>query len=320
MKKPVLLLIFNSPSTTLRVFEEIRKYQPTELYISADGPRDSKEERICTDLRSKVLSSIDWQCNVFTNFVDANKGCARAVSSGINWFFENVEEGIILEDDCLPHSAFFTFCEQLLDFHKNDESVMHISGSNFLSEPINDNRTYFFSYSASIWGWATWRRAWDKYDMHLNNVNPKQFKEKVQKSIMPDYVKKHALYRFKFIKKYPFHSWDYQWVLLLFYFDGLTVHPKSSLVNNIGFDENATNTFEKPDFYRETTEMREDIFVKRRKPVLDEDFMQQMYKQMVKHSFLHSIKKSVWLFSPKLMKTIINRKSIFANLLAQLLK
>lgn len=165
---PVLLLIFNRPDTTQRVFHEIRGASPLQLFISADGPRENKpgEFEKCQITRD-IVRQVDWDCEVYTNFRDKNLGCKIAVSSAIDWFFENVEEGIILEDDCLPSFSFFRFCEELLEKYRDDERIMQIGGTNLLSEWQRSDDSYYFSKYGAIWGWATWRRAWQYYDVNM---------------------------------------------------------------------------------------------------------------------------------------------------------
>ena len=133
LKSPVLFLVFNRPDTTRRVLEAIRQAQPSQLFIAADGPREGKsgEAEKCADVRRIVNEGIDWDCEVKTLFRDKNLGCKVAVSRAIDWFFEHVEEGIILEDDCLPHPTFFRFCEELLNKYRDDERIGQISGDNF---------------------------------------------------------------------------------------------------------------------------------------------------------------------------------------------
>jgi len=145
MKKPVLFLIFNRPDTTKQVFEAIREYQPKQLFIAADGPREEKhnEKELCEETR-KIAQKVDWDCEVKTLFRNENLGCRDAVSSAIDWFFENVEDGIILEDDCLPNQSFFKFCEEMLELYKNDTRIMHISGNNLLNN-VKSKTDYYFS-------------------------------------------------------------------------------------------------------------------------------------------------------------------------------
>jgi hypothetical protein len=129
---PVLLLIFRRPDTTARVFEAIRAAKPTRLFVSADGPRGGRPEETerCRMARD-LATAVDWDCELRTNFRADNAGCKLAVSGGIRWFFDHVDEGIILEDDCLPSQSFFCFCQELLHRYRDDERVMQISGANF---------------------------------------------------------------------------------------------------------------------------------------------------------------------------------------------
>ncbi len=171
LRTPVLLVIFNRPKTTQLVFEAIRRAKPARLYIAADGPRKNVESDIknCAEAR-KIVEQIDWDCAVQTLFRNGNVNCGRGPSSAFTWFFEHEEEGIILEDDCLPSQSFFWFCQELLEYYRDDTRVMHIGGNNFLNGWKKDNDySYYFSRSGHIWGWATWRRAWKMFDFNIKN-------------------------------------------------------------------------------------------------------------------------------------------------------
>ena len=165
MKTPVLFLVFNRPDTTKQVFEAIRQAQPPRLYIASDGHRSDREgewEKVKT-VRDYVVNNIDWDCEVKTLFREKNLGCRIAVSTAISWFFENEEQGIILEDDCFPDQSFFPFCEELLWKYQDDKRIMMITGTNSLGTWKSELQSYHFSIYGSIWGWATWKRAWNLY-------------------------------------------------------------------------------------------------------------------------------------------------------------
>src|SRR5258708_3549575 len=167
---PILFLIFNRPFPTRRVFAEIRKARPAKLFVAADGPRPDKPEDLetCRETR-EIIKDIDWPCEVQTLFRDKNLGCGVAVSGAITWFFQNVEQGIILEDDCLPDPSFFPFCTELLERYKDDERILLISG-NFLQQKNKKfmvKASYYGTLIPHLWGWASWRRAWAKYDFNL---------------------------------------------------------------------------------------------------------------------------------------------------------
>lgn len=169
MKSAVLFLVFNRPEPTARVFEAIRYARPPRLYVAADGPRVQREgEGELVRRVRQIATTVDWPCSVYTLFREHNLGCKRAVSEAISWFFENEEQGIILEDDCLPNPDFFSFCDVLLERYKDDPRVWMITGNNFQDGQKRGNGSYYFSRYSHIWGWATWRRAWRCYDRDLS--------------------------------------------------------------------------------------------------------------------------------------------------------
>lgn len=235
---PILFLIFNRPDTTKAVFEKIKEIKPKYLYIAADGPRANKEgeAQICQKTRD-IIKDIDWDCEVKTLFRDKNLGCKKAVSSGINWFFENVEEGIIIEDDCLPANSFFNFASQMLEKYRNDERIMHISAENPLESEFSDG-DYYISKLPHIWGWASWRRAWDKYSPDMNDYNPE-----ILNTIFDNKNDIHFWNKmFLRIKKQEIDTWDYQWTYAVLVNNGYCITPNKNQISNIGFSENATHT------------------------------------------------------------------------------
>lgn len=251
LKTPVLFLVFNRLDTTKEVLQTIRNAKPSRLYIAADGPRGSHpgEDEKIRAVRDYVLGHIDWDCKVKTLFREKNLGCKYAVSSGIDWFFENEEMGIILEDDCLPARSFFLFCEELLAKYQHDNTIMHISGFNPLVAYQIDS-SYCFSRFGPIWGWASWRRAWEKYD-----VNMSSWPEKRQHLLRDGLAHSNAESKWRqtvFDKVYTNHidTWDYQWSFARLVYRGLSIMPRVSLISNIGFSGSATHTVsEAPDHY-----------------------------------------------------------------------
>ena len=243
LKTPVAFIIFNRPETTRRVFAEIAKARPPKLLIIADGPRadhpDDAEK--CAAVRA-IIDAVDWDCKVLTNYSDVNLGCKRRVSSGLNWVFDTVEEAIILEDDCLPHPTFFRFCEELLEKYRDDKRIAMISGDNFQFGRKRTEYSYYFSRYPHIWGWASWRRAWENYDVDL-----KLWPEIRDGVWLEDLLgaKKSVWYwknRFENAYQGNIDSWDYQWTFSCWTQNALTVLPNVNLVSNIGFDMKAVHT------------------------------------------------------------------------------
>jgi hypothetical protein len=241
LNTPVLLLIIRRPDLTARVFERIREARPPRLYVAADGPREGRrsERSDAEATRRLVLDGIDWDCEVRTLFRDENLGVRRAVDSAITWFFENEEQGIILEDDCLADRCFFDYCEQLLDRYRDDERVMHIGGNCFLRAPDLE-ASYFFSTYPHIWGWATWRDAW----AHFSPTSP-DFEAEFEQ-IQPAFsTPEQAAYWHDTLSRYlggEFDTWDYGWAFSIWRAGGLATYPAANLVRNLGFGAAAANT------------------------------------------------------------------------------
>jgi hypothetical protein len=241
MHTAILFLIFNRPDTSKRVFEIIRQVKPLRFYIAADGPRNDEEIKICEETRS-IIEKIDWDCEIKTLFRRENLGCGKAVSSALTWFFDHEPEGIILEDDIIPHLDFFTYCEELLEKYRTTDQIYAISGHNHLyGETVNED-SYYFSSICHIWGWASWRRAWKAYDYSLETINKKEFF-----TVLRYYYDK-SCYRnfwkqvFFQMKNHLIDTWDYQWGISVMYNKALCIIPNNNLTQNIGFGENATHT------------------------------------------------------------------------------
>ena len=246
LKTPVLFLTFNRPAITQRVFEAIRKAKPSRLFIAADGPRADHpgDRQLCSEAR-RVAAEVDWPCEVLTLFREKNLGCKKAVSSAIDWFFSQVTKGIILEDDCLPHHDFFTFCDSMLEYYEDDERVWVITGNNFQHSRKRGNAAYYFSKYNHCWGWASWRRSWQFYRGDLPfwqewNHSTDWFlkmQDRVEQRYWTDI--------FERVRSNEIDSWAYPWTASVWYHGGLTVTPNVNLVTNIGLGPDATHTISK---------------------------------------------------------------------------
>ncbi len=240
---PILLIIFNRPETTREVFEKIRIIKPKVLYIAADGPRKNRESDTikCNEAR-EVTEKIDWKCHIKRLYRKDNLGCGRAVSGALNWFFKNVENGIILEDDCLADESFFEFSETMLQKYKKYADVMHISGDNFFDQSQKNKNSYLMSSYPHVWGWATWRRAWNKYDFKIKKWSGKNLIQKI-KSIRGNLWNKfYWTAMFDSVLYKANDTWDFQWVYAMMENNGLSIFPGVNLVTNIGFGASSTHT------------------------------------------------------------------------------
>jgi len=240
LSTPLVFFIFRRVQMTRQVFEVIAQAKPTHLLIIADGPRNSNEALQCAETRA-IVEHIDWDCDVKRNYSETNLGLKQRFSSGLDWVFQQVEEAIILEDDCLPDPSFFGFCQEMLAFYRDEPRVMHISGDYFHA-PFSIRESYYFSRYPHIWGWATWRRAWLNYDSDLNDWAL----ESTQKDFLeqfPNPAERHFWkHTFDAVRAGTINMWDYQWVFACIANDGLSINPRVNLISNIGFGDEATHT------------------------------------------------------------------------------
>jgi len=235
LNTPVAFLIFNRPDTTDQVFEAIRAAKPPKLLIVADGPRPAVAGEVdrCKAARS-VIERVDWPCEVLTCMSDFNLGCKERITTGLDWVFDQVEEVIILEDDCLPHPDFFRFCEEMLDRYRHDQRVMMITGTNYLLDKLAIEESYCFSRYFTIWGWAAWRRSWSKYDPTMSGWNQLRDQHQLRSLYSQDYMCKYASKMVDADYLDKINTWDTQWFYSCLFNNGLCIVPRVNLISNIG--------------------------------------------------------------------------------------
>lgn len=243
MKTSIAFLIFKRPEHTQKVFEAIRQAKPSKLLVIADGARVEfpGEAEKCEATRA-IIEQVDWDCEVLKNYSDINLGCGKRVSSGLNWVFDNVPEAIILEDDCLPDSSFFLFCEELLERYRYDNRVMSISAQNVQLGRKRSNYSYYFSRYFHCWGWATWRRAWQEYEFEMSYWQEAKSTNLLQDILMDSQAVKYWTELFDYTYESSKKSWDYQWLFSCWLQSGLSIIPNTNLVSNIGFGIDSTHT------------------------------------------------------------------------------
>ena len=236
---PVLLIIFNRPDTTKQVFEAIRRAKPPKLYVSADAPRPGNEQDYvnCSKAR-EIVKNVDWVCNVQYRFLNQNLGCGYGPATAISWAFENEDRLIILEDDCVPSLPFFDFCNHCLETYANDTRVWIVSGrSHHENSKYFEDQDYIFSHYGHTWGWATWKRCWNQFDIDMKKWNDfisqggflNSFYSKKEGAFYNNFYRKLAT-----DKNLSKHVWDYQHVLGIHLNGGLSITPAKNLIHNIG--------------------------------------------------------------------------------------
>jgi len=240
---PVLMLLFNRPDLTEGLIGQLRLARPDKLYIATDGPRaqvDGERERVSAV--RKLVERIDWPCEKKWLIREENLGCGVAVSSALDWFFGEVDEGIILEDDCHPDPTFFEFASEMLQRYRNDEKVFSICGSRFFPPSLNCIEPYYFSKYPSIWGWATWRRAWEHYDFSMQVLSAEEWTVIVEEACEDPLERAYWMYFLDILLRGDADTWDFQFVFTQWRKRGLTVTPGVNLVKNEGFRPDATHT------------------------------------------------------------------------------
>lgn len=234
MKSPILFLVFNRVDETIQSFETIRKAKPSRLYIAADGARSSVsgEAEVCNSVRN-IVTNVDWDCEVFTLYREQNLGCKMAIVGAINWFFENEDEGIIIEDDVIPIPEFFPFCDVLLAKYRNNERIIAIDGFNQFGQNVVSN-SYFFSRGFFPWGWATWKSRWKNYrerGLDVSRLDQDAIKKNYHKAAI-DGVR----FNINIINKGILDTWDYQVLFMMMVQNGYVVTPYANLTSNIGIN------------------------------------------------------------------------------------
>lgn len=242
MHTPIALFIFRRPDTTARVFDAIRAARPPRLLVVADGPRSERadDEERCAQTRR--LIQVDWPCQVEWQAADTNLGCRARMASGISWVFEQVEEAILLEDDCVPDPSFFPFAEELLERYREDRRVMHISGSAAGHQVSRTPFSYVFSQLPRVWGWASWRRAWAHYDDNVTVWPTLREGGWLRDALGSRLLARHWAPAIDMVARRAIDTWDFQWNLACWAQHGLCVQPLRNLVTNIGFGTEATHT------------------------------------------------------------------------------
>ncbi|MDC1393453.1 nucleotide-diphospho-sugar transferase [Flavobacteriaceae bacterium] len=238
---PILFIVYKRIDVSLKVFNEIKKIKPKQLFICSDGFKSNADMKMVLSLRKTLLNNINWDCDLKLLFREKNLGCGLNVSSSISWFFEHVEHGIILEDDCLPSESFFHFSKQMLTLYRDNDNVSHISGSN-LNVNYHFKQDYLFSNYTLVWGWATWRKSWKNFNYNMDSFEDSYFK-KLCRNKFSSYEE--ANFWFKTIKDIKMRNnnvWANRWLYSILINDKMSIIPKFNLIQNIGFDNEATNT------------------------------------------------------------------------------
>jgi hypothetical protein len=314
IRTPVALMVFNRPNVTARVFERIAAAQPPRLLIVADGARGhvAGEADKVSEVR-RIVQRIDWPCELSVNFADGNLGCRNRISSGLDWVFAQEESAIILEDDCLPAPSFFRYCDELLEKYRDEPRVMTVCGSNWLRETPSEH-SYVFTRHMSIWGWATWRRAWRTYDVDLRSWPQKKLEHPFAQLLS----RKEARALTRTLDnladadpaKRTLNTWDFQWFYNCYVHGGLAITPAANMISNIGFGAEATHTSALVSKLANLP-ARDVEFPLKHPPTLEvsRDFEQDYYRTLIRKSFPERVSNFVRRAKKRLRKMGVTRDS-----------
>lgn len=236
VETPVLFITFARPDYARQTWEGIKAAKPKTLYFYSNKGRDKKEGEVerNNEIRAYV-NEIDWKCDLHTWFREETANVYDSLRGAIDWLFDNEERGIVLEEDCVPTKAFFSFVDQLIVKFENEKNVWCISGDNFIDDNLIPN-DYYFSQYHYMYGWATWADRWHKIDWY-SSWNKKDFVASHFKELYK--TKRQINYRVKELKRLSdfintTNCWDYKFGYTIDCYKGLTVHPKYHLVTNVG--------------------------------------------------------------------------------------
>jgi len=240
MTPAVLLVVYRRPEETARVFDAIAAARPQRLFVAADGPRNGVEAHACAASRA-AATRVTWPCDVVTDFSERNVGCRTRMMSALSWFFSQVDEGVVLEDDCVPSPDFFRFCAAMLDRYRDDERIVHVSGETY-QRARRTPYSYAFSKYPLTWGWASWRRTWRLFDPDMRTWP--SFRASSDAAALWD-TPDEAVYLTQAFQQ--MHdgaistTWDYAWWYACMT-QGLSIRPAANLVMNVGGGAGATHT------------------------------------------------------------------------------
>jgi len=248
LQVPVLIIIYKRAETTAKVLEALSIVQPTHIYVAANAPNpdNTSDPAKVAEVRS-LFDHISWPCTVTRLFRTEHLSAKNSISSAISWFFQEVEEGIILEDDCEVNESFFRLAADCLDKYRNDESIFQINASNFQFGNARGDADYYFSRYNHIWGWASWRRAWQHFKLNPADLQKEAVFAGIDKTFIRPQDRSYWRAMYRYAMSGRIDTWDYQWMFSFWSAGGIAITPNQNLVSNLGFGADATNSISTDD-------------------------------------------------------------------------
>lgn len=246
---PILLIAFNRPDHTRRVLEAIMSAQPQDLYVFQDGAREcnGRDAVRCGEVREVIEALTSGRGSaIHTFYLGRNLGCGPGPAAALDWFFENEEMGIILEDDAVPHPDFFHFAEELLLKYKDDQSVCAIGSMNVDTRKWGSGSYYFSMMNRNLCAWATWRRAWERFDLRMLDVSRHELNKALRWYGCGVLEREYWCDRLDEVHKdgCSGRSWDMQFFMSIWLHHGKGIIPNVNLSSNIGTVGEATHVMQ----------------------------------------------------------------------------
>lgn len=246
LNTPVLIIFFNRPETLQLVFDRVREAKPKMLFLSQDGPRVGSEDLKKIQQCREIVSRVDWDCEVKINYSSVNVGCGLGPSNAISWAFSIVDKLIVLEDDCIPETTFFEYCQIMLNKYEKDLRISYISGLNHFEDWNSTQDDYFFSKTGAIWGWALWKRSWQNFSYYVEGINDKYLVKQIERVISNKKVCMIKMTEWKTANASKDNSvklnhWDIQWGFVKYSQNQLVIVPKFNQIKNVGVGISSTH-------------------------------------------------------------------------------
>ena len=250
MIAPVIYIFFNRPDMVRRTFPAIRAQRPRQLYLIADGPRAHKpaDADRCRETRAAVESMLDWDCEITRDYSDVNLGSGQRIASGLTSALAKLGEGMIIEDDILPHPDFFRFCTEALARYRDTPQIHGISAYNPIGRYFPSRHRAVPANTHITWGWATWHRAWSAYRGQLQGWSSPDVKAGIRDHLRDPLYFDEIVRAMRTVENREVDAWDYQWVYTMLYERRQAIVSSVNLIDNLGFTADATHTFHVPAF------------------------------------------------------------------------
>jgi hypothetical protein len=239
----VALFIYNREDTLVQVLDVLAEFSPPIIFLIGDGPKDGCLEDAAKVSRVRELAVSSLENHILDcKFAPKNLGLRKSFEEGFDHIFSKVDKCIFLEDDTVPKSSFFPYCDELLITLKDNPRVLSISGTNLVGK--NSPSSFHYSKYPQMWGWATWRDKWQpKYDSQLSEWRfVKRRNAELRKLGSSENIRYWAR-KFDAIINFQTNTWDTQVAYMFLFNNFLSAIPSRNLVTNIGFGrDDATNT------------------------------------------------------------------------------